>query len=47
MTTIEEMAQIFCEASGLYKWEETHGILREWYLAGAKAIHDRFLELPS
>lgn len=41
MTIVERMAKAFCEASGFYKWEDTHGSLREWYLMGAQAILDQ------
>jgi hypothetical protein len=39
MDNVEEIAKAFCEASGLYKWDDTRGSLREWYLKGAEAIH--------
>lgn len=32
---VERMAQAFCEHSGHYKWADTKGSVREWYLAGA------------
>jgi hypothetical protein len=35
---VEQIAKTFCEASGLYKWEDTKGSLRDWYLKGAEAI---------
>lgn len=46
MTLVEWIAMTFCEASGLYKWEDTHGRLREWYLEGAQSIVDRFNVYP-
>ena len=36
---IEMMAKAFCEASGIYKWEDTQGSVREWYLKGAQAAY--------
>ncbi len=38
MTLTERIAQAFCEASGLYRWDDTHGSLRDWYLAGAAVV---------
>jgi predicted hotdog family 3-hydroxylacyl-ACP dehydratase len=38
MDTVERAAQAFCEASGFYKWPDTRGSVREWYLAGARAV---------
>jgi hypothetical protein len=38
MSEVEQVAKAFCEASGLYKWEDTQGSVREWYLKGAAAI---------
>jgi hypothetical protein len=38
VTQVELVAKTFCEASGLYKWEDTRGSLREWYLTGAAAV---------
>jgi hypothetical protein len=38
MTLTERIAQAFCEASGLYRWDDTYGSLRDWYLAGAAAV---------
>jgi hypothetical protein len=38
VTQIELIAKTFCEASGLYKWEDTRGSLRQWYLTGAAAV---------
>lgn len=32
------IAKAFCEASGRYRWEDTRGLLREWYLQGARAV---------
>jgi hypothetical protein len=37
MTLVEHVAKAFCEAEGLYRWEDTHGLLRQWYLKGAAA----------
>ena len=41
---IEIVAKAFCEHAGYYKWEETKGSVREWYLAGAKAVMDRAMD---
>jgi hypothetical protein len=38
VTQIELVAKTFCEASGLYKWEDTRGSVRQWYLTGAVAV---------
>ena len=41
LPTAEEIAKTFCEASGLYSWEDTKKCLpdlSEWYLTGAKAV---------
>lgn len=38
MDLTEIAAKAFCEAAGLYKWEDTKGLLRDWYLKGAQAI---------
>ena len=35
---VEAMAKAFCEASGRYKWDDTTGSLRDWYLDGVRAI---------
>jgi hypothetical protein len=35
---IEQIAKTFCEASGFYKWDDTKGSLRDWYLKGAEAV---------
>ena len=32
---IERIAQAFCEHSGHYRWSDTKGSVRAWYLAGA------------
>jgi len=37
-SSVEKIAAAFCEASGLYKWEDTQGSLRDWYLKGAEAV---------
>ncbi len=33
----EQLAKAFCEASGLYKWEDTPETMKQWYLAGIEA----------
>lgn len=40
MDTAEIIAKTFCEASGLYKWGDTSGGMRKWYLQGARAVLD-------
>ena len=40
---IEIAAKAFCEASGRYKWDDTNGSMREWYMAGMEAALVAFM----
>jgi hypothetical protein len=43
----EELAKAFCEASGVYKWEDTPQSMKDWYLQGIDAVVSHILRNPN